>query len=214
MNINETIRANQKLVMKAVHSAARRCRVVLTDTAFEDAVQDANVKLVTALAKYDASRAELSTFIHTVAWNLTVQGIRSERNPAASYNTISDSFTREPSGFANDGNVSDDEACAVQVSGSDERDNDTISTERAREAIERVLSRLSERDRDIFISIAQDDSQENAVRLARKWNLGHVPQGTPPERVGWFLARAVRTLVSRIRATLRAMLEADEPEPA
>lgn len=63
---------------------------------------------------------------------------------------------------------------------------------------------FSIRDVSIYMALKDDDSAEHAARVADTVGLGHVPPGTPPDKVAWFKGRSVRTVASKVRAYVRA----------
>lgn len=160
---NEAINATFALIKDRVIHTMTGAGYDANQVTVEDITNDVVVKLLDGgLDKYDPTRAKLTTFVAWVATNATIDALRKQRKVvridgqgrAASHDEDGDDakgFEILPASFANP-------------------ERNAIVREKARK-LHRALARLSETDRLIFETLAEDASEAACAPVMEKTGL-------------------------------------------
>lgn len=136
-------------VLKTLTSAGYDAAQIIAD----DIVQDLACKLLApgGFDRYDASKAELTTWVHHVAVNFTIDALRKTRN----------NVRLNADGSAGQ---SDDDSRTFEVlpASPENPERATINREKARR-LHAALATLSETDRLIFETLAEDATEAACV---------------------------------------------------
>lgn len=188
-----------KLIRQIVVSTFNKCGLTYTDEDTDDTVSDIVAKLLDGgLASFDAAKGSINTFIGIVARNYAFDAAKSTR-----YTVSLDEPTGEGRNHYTDGTPTDDE----RIFTGNEYHSHFPSPERvaiANEASKRIkafLSTLPARDRDIYLSVTRDDSEETALLLAATYGLdeGAVTSDNHHKSEAWAKCRNVRRIASKVR---------------